>query len=370
MLKQFKFSTWFFLAVVLICPFFIFVQKEDNVNLENRRKAERPTKLSWTYPREFDAYYQDHFPFRSYLIRKFYTVRKSIKDNPKVIVGEGDWLFINSSPFDTYAKVDNSLGDYTGKTLLDEEDLEKFRNKLKVQKEYYDKMGTKFIVMIPPNKMSVYDELLPKAYQKLKAEETLYDQAAQAAKDAGVPYINLKEALRDARSNAPTYYRTDTHWNDYGAYVAFQKLAEVLNIKVPPILSIKTELSQCGDNFRMSGGSGKCFDIQHYPIVSFNSKEATCTRRSNDGYIFCSNETAPYKEHIFLGRDSFTEKLAPFLTKTFQKVTLLWSGRLNDEEFFKIVEEEKPDIMIYNFAERNLLQIGKVPPKSKEDNKE
>ena len=362
-MKKLSVSSCFFLACILICFAFSFVPFEDDDQSENRRK----TEISEAFPDQFDAFYQDHFPFRSFMIKKFYTLRKSIKDNPKVIIGSDDWLFLNSSPFDTYAKTNNSLGDFTGKTLLDETELAEYEAKMKKQKNFFDEHGIRFLIMIPPNKMSVYPELAPKAYRKLKAPYSRYEQTEDAIRKAGIPFINLKKLFEKDKGEYPLYYRTDTHWNDFGAYKAFQHLMNILMKKVPDIENVVAEPSPCGDNYRMSGAAEKCSDTHYTPVLTFKNDAGECVSEDDSGYIRCTNPKAPYKEHILVGRDSFAERLIPYFSRMFQKTTFIWSGKLSNEEMFDIIERETPDIVLYTFAERNLSQTAKDVPAAKEN---
>lgn len=366
-MKKLSVSSCFFLACILICFAFSFVPFEDDDQSENRRKADFPTEISEAFPDQFDAFYQDHFPFRSFMIKKFYTLRKSIKDNPKVIIGSDDWLFLNSSPFDTYAKTNNSLGDFTGKTLLDETELAEYEAKMKKQKNFFDEHGIRFLIMIPPNKMSVYPELAPKAYRKLKAPYSRYEQTEDAIRKAGIPFINLKKLFEKDKGEYPLYYRTDTHWNDFGAYKAFQHLMNILMKKVPDIENVVAEPSPCGDNYRMSGAAEKCSDSHYTPVLTFKNDAGECVSEDDSGYIRCTNPKAPYKEHILVGRDSFAERLIPYFSRMFQETTFIWSGKLSNEEMFDIIERETPDIVLYTFAERNLSQTAKDVPAAKEN---
>ena len=360
--KKLNVSTWVFLAVVLICSVFIFFPAEDTDNSENRVKAPLPATFSAKFPVEFDAYYQDHFPFRSFLIRKFYTIRKSIKDNPKVIMGDQDWIFLNSAPFDTYAKVDNTVGAFTGKSLLNAEELAALRDSLAAQKKYFADRGASFLIMLPPNKMTVYGEYAPKAYRKLRAPKSQYEQTEEAAAEAGIPFINLKKVFYGAKGENLLYYKTDTHWNNYGAYLATAKLAEALGGTVPPVESILSDRVPCGDNFRMSGAAGECIDIHFEPLVSFSAPAVKCTQGINEGHLICANDAAPIKKRVVIARDSFTEKMLPYISRLFQRAILLWSGKVSDEEMFDIIEKEKPDYVIYNYAERNASKLNKELP--------
>lgn len=365
-MKRLNASAYVFLTVILLCFVVNFIPREDDDNSENRRKAAFPTEISQKFPNQFDAYYEDHFPFRSFLIKKFYTVRKSIKDNPKVIIGKNDWIFLNSSPFNTYAKTDNSLGDFTGKTLLSDEEAAEYEKKIKAQKDYFDEKGIRFLIMIPPNKMSVYSEYAPKAYRKLRAERSRYEQTEEAIRNAGVPFINLKKLFEKEKGEYPLYYRTDTHWNDLGAYTAFTHLMNVLHKDVPEIERIETRESECGDNYRMSGLSDACADTHYTPVLSFKNGPGNCVSERDSGYIVCTNEEAPYKEHILVGRDSFAERLIPYFAWMFKKTTFVWSGKLSSEEMFAVINRETPDIVLYTFAERNLSQTAKEVPARQE----
>lgn len=365
MKKKLNASAYVFLTVIMLCFVVNFIPHEDGNNSENRRKAPFPSEFSQKLPLQFDAYYEDHFPFRSFLIKKFYTVRKSIKDNPKVIIGKDDWIFLNSSPFNTYAKTDNSLGDFTGKSLLNDEEAAAYEKNIKNQKDYFDEKSIRFLIMIPPNKMSVYPEYAPKAYRKLRAERSRYEQTEEAIRKAGVPFINLKKLFEREKGEYPLYYRTDTHWNDLGAYTAFRHLMNVLHKDVPAVERVETKVSDCGDNYRMSGLSDACLDVHHTPVLNFKNGGGKCVSERDAGYIVCTNESAPYKEHILVGRDSFAERLVPYFSRMFQKTTFVWSGKLTGEEMFAVIDRELPDIVLYTFAERNLSQTAKDVPSRK-----
>ena len=364
-MKKLSASVYVFLAVIAVCFAFNFVPLEDDDQSENRRKAPFPTEISTKFPSLFDRFYEDHFPFRSFLIKKFYTVRKSIKDNPKVIIGVDDWIFLNSSPFNTYAKSDNTLGDFTGKTLLNDEDAKAFESKIEAQKKYFDERGIRFLIMIPPNKMTVYPEFTPKGYRKLRTMRSRYEQTEEAIRKADVPFINLKKLFEKEKGEYPLYYRTDTHWNDLGAYIAFRNLLNVLHAETPEIERIEIADSECGDNYRMSGLSDACSDLHHRPVLSFKNGEGQCVLQENAGHLICTNASAPYREHIVIGRDSFTEKLIPYFSRLFKRTVFIWSGKVSDKEMFDIIETEKPDIVLYNYAERNVSQTAKDVPVQK-----
>ena len=42
--------------------------------------------------------------------------------------------------------------------------------------------------------------------------------------------VVLRPRLTAAKTQAPTYYQTDTHWNSFGAFVAYQQLISALHL--------------------------------------------------------------------------------------------------------------------------------------------
>ncbi|MFN8387050.1 MAG: hypothetical protein U0X92_11595 [Anaerolineales bacterium] len=53
--------------------------------------------------------------------------------------------------------------------------------------------------------------------------------------------IDLRPALLTAKSERQVYYATDTHWNDYGAYIAYSAIMNELR-KTDPKISLRIRL--------------------------------------------------------------------------------------------------------------------------------
>jgi hypothetical protein len=50
-----------------------------------------------------------------------------------------------------------------------------------------------------------------------------------------VTVIDLRPALRDAKSSSLVYYKTDSHWNTRGAYAAYREILRVLKSEFPEV---------------------------------------------------------------------------------------------------------------------------------------
>jgi alginate O-acetyltransferase complex protein AlgJ len=67
---------------------------------------------------------------------------------------------------------------------------------------------------------------------------------------------------------------------------------------------------------------------------------------------YCNPLTNNLKVLIF--RDSFTTAMLPYLKESFGEVLFIWDDKLNK----KLIEQEKPDIMIQIIVERTIDQLS------------
>lgn len=102
-MKRIKQKIWivsFFLIILFPSIIYLFVRGErDEENRENRNENEKPIfspDNMETYPSDYEAYYNDHIPFRNTLIKMnsyldYYVFHES--PNQDVVVGKDGWLF-------------------------------------------------------------------------------------------------------------------------------------------------------------------------------------------------------------------------------------------------------------------------------------
>lgn len=96
---------------------------------------------------------------------------------------------------------------------------------LALLQEYCAQQGTKFLFVCAPNKNTSYPEYMPGQYRKTEQVSDL-DRLEQALTQQGVSFCDLREALSGRESL--TYYRTDSHWNGYGSYLAGRQILQAL----------------------------------------------------------------------------------------------------------------------------------------------
>jgi hypothetical protein len=167
--------------------------------------------------------------------------------------------------------------------------------------------------------------------------------------------------LRAKESSGLLYFRTDTHWNNKGAFRAFSAMAERLGWPVPEVyfeagdvhfgdLIAISQLDDApvstGDNWRVEWVSDPVLEIKplpNLPETSFGRAEIVM------------NQSPLSEQTVWVIGDSFTNALTPYFDAIFKEVHYLghWTSKLPTlpEEF--LASEEKPDLIIVVRVERS-----------------
>jgi len=171
-------------------------------------------------PRELDRFLADHFGLRAQLIRTHGALRYAIRlpTDLRVIIGRDQWLFFNG---------DGTIEQSTGQ-LLREEAIAKFADHAADLQKRLRTKNARLLVSIPPNSSTINRSRLP-AWAAVKPAVSEYDLMMKALAARGVAAVDLRPPLLAANSVHPTYRRTDTHWNQLGALVAYNAVVEALH---------------------------------------------------------------------------------------------------------------------------------------------
>ena len=217
-----KIMALIFLAVLyfpMLDTVFEIVPKANLV--EKRRLAAKPdfgrVPVSH-YPRQFTAYYTDHFPFRGYLIYLNSLLKFKlfgISAAPRVLVGKQGWLFMEKMDTDP-----GTVDYYRSQTLFSRRELEQWNHVLEERRRRLAARGIHYLFVIAPNKNTIYPEYMPDRIRKARNYSRMDQLLSYLRKKSLVPVLDLRKALVKAKKHHPVYSRTDTHWNGYGAYVA------------------------------------------------------------------------------------------------------------------------------------------------------
>jgi alginate O-acetyltransferase complex protein AlgJ len=170
-------------------------------------------------PRNLDRYLGDHFGLRAELVRAHGLLHYAV-DLPsdlRVIIGRDNWLFLNG---------DGTIEQATGK-LLREAEIARFADRAAALNSRLKASNARLLVTIPPNSSTINRARLP-AWAAQAPPLTEYDLMMKALTARGVPALDLRPALLAANTVYPTYRRTDTHWNKFGALIAYDAVVSAL----------------------------------------------------------------------------------------------------------------------------------------------
>lgn len=326
---------------------------------ENRRLASFPPLVrdgrpnpSW--PAAFEAWLDDHIGLRAHYAEAYAKAlyRLGASADEQVIIGKDGWLY--------YAP---TLPDYTGVGAPDEGERRQIRRMLEDVGRRLEAEGTRFAVLVAPNKNSIYPEYMPGAYPRAARSPYLPEERC------GVPRIAVEEALR-GRAEEGLYYKTDTHWNEKGARIAAALCIEQINALCGSEAPVPDPLAACMAAGEHTGDLAKMLFPIHTPTEP-RAAYADDEERYQAVGRYKSNEditirTAGGAEnlHVLVLRDSFCDALIPYLSNAFDKVcySRAWPPVIDASENYDIVVLEIAERRLMELAESPIAILGASPP--------
>jgi hypothetical protein len=307
--------------------------------------------------KEIDSYFNDHLGFRSLLVALNRLIKVRIlksSPNPTVTLGKNNWLFFTPELDRTEYMI---LAPFT------QEELAVVQKNFEDTASFFTKKGVKFYLLIAPNSSSIYPEYLPDYLTKVY-QNTRLKQMTKYFQDHGAKfnYIDPTNILLSNKDTAQLYYKNDLHWNQYGGYLVYMKLMDMLHQDFPNLQAKKlTDYSiswQKSDRKDLQDFIGVVnFEPENHPIFSplSDSKMKYIYQDCQDIYNRCGDiETVvsdPKLPVLVMYRDSYGSWLIPFLGEHFKKADFLWQvSPINPVR----VWQEKANLVIFEVSERNL----------------
>ena len=232
--------------------------------------------------------------------------------------------------------------------------------------------GIKLVVIVPPNKNTIYPEYLPPQVPVIGSQSRLDQLLAYQQQHGGFKILDIRSALLSARNKQQIYYSCDTHWNPYGAFVAYQAILGELQISFPNLKSHTLE------EYRYAPTQGSCdmpvlANITDVPGGQFNLVPVFKRQVIEQDWQTGNTQGSFYVQYPFneivttnsdsslprlvMYRDSFGIALIPFLSDHFSRAVYLWAYPV-DESYF---DTEKPDVVILEYSERYLNFLLRLP---------
>lgn len=357
--------------------------------LENRPISMlRPVGLSPRALKEFtgslEPYARDRLPLREQLLTAYTATRRiagAAMTEDAVVLGSDGWLFFGNQHS---RGIDQHRGLYPLEADAVSSSVAYFSS---IQQELASR-GIPFIVAIAPDKHSIYPEHLPIHLSKAGTSPT--DQL-MARDEAGTLFLDLRRTLRDAkrRTDLILYCKNDSHWNQFGAYLAYREIMRHVPGYAPLEIAdskfVRTAIGY-GDIVPMVGvgWNGKS---ETTGLASHLPSDRLTLRRLSDGLVqspppspmtrvtdhlgFVVTNPRSSGTLLVLG-DSFTDVLSMYFNHTFGTTVYQHYRHFDGRSVAELADEFKPDAAVLVIAGRLLVDstAGFIPAAGDDESQE
>lgn len=312
------------------------------------------------FPAKFEQFANDHFGFReSFLNLQSYVMRRTFRESSssRVIFGNDGWLFYTG---------DFSLPDMLKQVRFSNEELQRWKASIDQRGAWLQQQGIEYRFVVAPDKHTVYREYLPSRYQ---AEGQTRFQGLLKYVGPSPYLVDLEPALEQRKGKGPDllYFREDTHWTSYGAYVGYREIMKSLGPQFAgnTLPTAESAIAVDKDAWRVDLAEMARMKVADRSVPRANlmpacgqwSQAMVPLDASADGYIqFLAHKCPARPRTALVFHDSFAEALMPFLGDSFGRVVYVW-GEPTDEFFIRMVQQEKPDVVIEERVERSMQYV-------------
>lgn len=332
------------LAGILLCGaivFFMTPKKSFSEN-ENRVLASFPSisseaLLSGRFAKGIEAYVGDHFEARDSFV--------SLNTALQTAIGKRD---IGGN----YDEKPADGGVYLGKNghlfevLLEPQDHTFDKNATAIF-DFAKRNGLPFTMLPIPSSAQEMPELLPADAPEFDQTQLLKELEKQAP--TGCKVLNVFDTLRyKGTPDTDYYYKTDHHWNIYGAYRGYTVLAESMGLRPDPLSDYKLQKvsdSFYGTLYSKALPAGQVHDSILLPTSKVQQEITQQTGNSvHKGLFWIENLKQKDQYTVFLGgnhgldlircqsapkgnllviKDSFADSLLPFLAPHYSEIHVI-----------------------------------------------
>lgn len=298
------------------------------------------------------AQFDSNFWGRSLLINAFSRLKLTLGDHVfrHALAGKEGWL--------EYTE-DGDLDIYQNTNGVSTEAIDRMQEKLQKLYDALQKRGIPLVLVIAPNKSTIYSDKLPEQIRKNNGPSAL-DVFTETLERRGPPIlVDLRTALRDGRKERDIYYKTDTHWNDYGAFIAYSEIMQMLSKTHPQL----TPFSM--DSFTIHTAQPYPHDIARFiGVTDLLEADIEFQPKENDVHWVTLNDDpiVPFQiattsktdaPTLLMYMDSFGVELKDFVAPHFSKTTFI----LNHSQYpnivsMRMIDAVKPDMIVVEFVER------------------
>lgn len=268
--------------------------------------------------------------------------------------GKDNWLFLGNAYDKAVSKLRLSI-------TPPESKIEEFKTNFNNLASACAKHGARVVLFVGPDKERIYPEYLPDGLRPSpKRYMDFYLEKLQKIPNL-IVYDPTTILLAAKEAVGYIYFKTDSHWNKRGAFIAFEGFARFFDFPISEVEFQKSP-SFSGDLVGIAGL--KEVDLSaddNWEVVW--TKKPSLTEKLIPGElqtpfgptIVVSNRQAPINKTVWVVGDSFTTALREYFNANFKEVHYVghWEHKLKILPLELSKAENKPDILVIVKVERS-----------------
>lgn len=308
--KKITLSIMFGLLIIPVVTWNLKIGRVYLIN-ENRNRLDFPSQeeIAEEGFTAVNNWFNDNFGMRDLLIRLQHQIDYSLfkySDSIYCADVDGKEYLLYRSVIDSEQIINENISDEKmAEIIFSIQNVERFLSN----------EGISFKFIVPPQKNEILD--VDDQIPVHRPEITAYDRFEREVLSSSLAdnYVPIRDSLKEASNVAPVFYKTDFHWNDYGAAIAIGtvvneysneiKLGNVYDFNVLEPKTIYLSINQA----QLSNLSPLYYHLEEETTVNFNRDQySDCTSyEKNENIVVWQNpgEAECDGSVLFIG-DSYT----------------------------------------------------------------
>lgn len=247
-----------------------------------------------------------------------------------------------------------TIEQHAGQLPLSDAELAAWHGQLEHRTARLHAAGVPYLLVIAPNAHAVYPEDLPDGVATAARRPVHQLLDFLASRDASTNVLYPLDELLAEKAKREVYPRTDTHWNDLGALVAYTRLAEELAGTVPMRTVAEDDFlfargrirGDLGFKRRWTRGSPSVAAFARHPAARL--VEDNLVLNTGSRLVFECRAAPPGTCLVFA--DSYVSALLPFLAESFRRLVVAVHPAVD----WEVAREEQPSAVVTIMSERFL----------------
>ena len=272
-----------------------------------------------------------------------------------VVPGRDGWLFLQRD-------TNKLLDQMAGIVRLSPLQLRQWRFVLETRAAWLERQGIQHVMLIAPNAISVYPEMRPDGYEIV--EDRPLNQLVGFLRECGsfARLLVPMQELVDAKRERLTYIPTDTHWNEFGAFVAYEALMDELARSGVEARLLRRDDLHIYEEER-PGDLGPRVDPPLSSTHVLAEPRRPAARVVHDNRIYNSGKNVVYECDAAPGRcfvfgDSFAYTFLHFLAESFGRLFFVHRPEFD----YEAILAERPDVVVSVLTERFIIRVPEDSP--------